>query len=127
MKRLLTYGKYISIFLIFELMITFIVSLLNLIGLNSGITSIILFISNILLFFILTFSNSYKRHKKGLLEGLLLGIIFLILMFLIKVIFFKSSLGVSTLIYYIILIIVSLLGGTMGVNKKSGHETTTNS
>ncbi len=127
MERLICYGKYISIFLIFELMITFIVSLLNLIGLNSGITSIILFISNILLFFILTFSNAYKRHKKGLLEGLILGGIFIILMLLLKVIFFKSSLGISTIIYYIILIIVSMLGGTMGVNKKGNQDTTTNS
>ena len=52
MSRLFNYLKFIAIFLIVELMITFITSLLNLIGLNSGITTIIMFILNIILFFI---------------------------------------------------------------------------
>ena len=58
MNKLINYLKFISIFLILELMFTFITSLLNLIGLNSGITTIILFILNLLLFFILSFVNA---------------------------------------------------------------------
>ena len=127
MEKIINYLKYMSIFLIMELLITFIISLFNLLGLNSGITSIILFITNIILFFVLTFHNAFRKQRKGLLEGLILGSLFIFLMFTIKSILFDTSIGLSTIIFYIILIIVSILGGTMGVNKKSGQDTTTNS
>ena len=119
MNKLLNYLKYISIFLIMELMITFILSLLNLIGVNSGITTIIMFICNLLLFFILNFLNAYQLRKKGFLEGIILGLIFIFLMVIIKLILFNNSFGISTFIYYFILFITSVLGGMFGVNKKS--------
>ncbi|MBQ7031085.1 MAG: TIGR04086 family membrane protein [Bacilli bacterium] len=119
MNKLINYLKFTSIFLIIELMLTFIISLLNLFGLNSGITSIIMLISNVVLFFILNYINAFKLKKKGFLEGILLGLIFIILMILIKVILFNSSFRLSTFIYYLILFVTSVLGGMFGVNKKS--------
>ena len=64
MNKLINYLKFVSIFLIIELMITFIISLLNLLGVNSGITTIIMFICNLLLFFILKkqFSHCYMTE-----------------------------------------------------------------
>ena len=119
MQKLFNYLRYIPIFIIFELLITFITSLLNLIGLNSGITQIIILISNIILFFILNYLNALRKKKRGLLEGVILGLIFIILMIIIKLSLFNNSLSVTTIIYYTILIIVSLIGGMFGVNKKS--------
>ena len=120
MGKLLNYLKLVSVFLIIELMLTFIISLLNLLGLNSGITTIIMLIFNLILFFGLSFYNAFKIHKKGLLEGLFLGIILILLMFLIKLVLLNNDFGLSTLIYYFILLITSVLGGMFGVNKKSG-------
>ena len=122
MIKLFNYLKFISIFLISELMLTFIISLLNLLGVNSGITSIILFISNIIIFFILNFFNASIVRKKGFLEGIKLGLIFIILMVLIKIILFNNSFNISTIIYYIILFITSIFGGMIGVNKKSNQK-----
>ncbi len=119
MNKLFNYLKFVSIFLIIELMLTFITSLLNLIGINSGITAIILLIGNLILFFTLTYINAFKLRKKGLIEGLLLGLIFIVLMFIIKIILFDNDFNISTIIYYAILIITSMLGGMLGVNKKS--------
>ncbi len=119
MNKFINYLRFSGIFLILELFITFIVSILSLLGLNSGITSIIMFISNIIIFFILTFFNAVKLKKKGLIEGLILGAIFIVLMLIINIILFRSHLRISTIIYYIILLIVSMLGGMIGVNKKS--------
>ncbi len=119
MNKFINYLKFIGVFLIIELMLTFITSLLNLLGLNSGITSIFLLICNILLFFILSFYNAFKKQKKGLIEGITLGLIFIFLMLIIKIILFDNSLSISTLIYYIILLITSILAGMFGVNKKS--------
>ena len=119
MNKLINYLKITSIFLILELLITFITSFLNLLGLNSGITTIILFILNIIIFFVLNFINAHKWQKKGLIEGLILSFIFLILMFLIKIIFFSGKLHISTLIYYLILLFTGIFGSLVGVNKKS--------
>lgn len=119
MVKILNYLKYISIFLIVELMITFIISLLNLLGINSGITTIILLICNILLFFILNFINAKNIKKKGFLEGIILGMIFIFLMIIIKILLFDNSFKISTFIYYLILFITSIFGGMFGVNKKS--------
>lgn len=119
MKKTLNYLKLVSIFLIIELMITFIISLLNLIGINSGITTIILLICNIILFFFLNFINAHNIKKKGFLEGIILGLIFIFLMILIKILLFDNSFKISTFIYYLILFITSIFGGMFGVNKKS--------
>ena len=119
MKKAINYAKLVGIFLIIELMLTFIMSLLNLIGLNSGITTIIMLICNLILFFTLNFYNAFKIKKKGFLEGIILGCIFIALMFIIKTILFKPHFTISTFIYYLILLITSIFGGMMGVNKKS--------
>ena len=117
LKKLINYAKFTCIFLIIELMITFLASLLNLLGVNSGVTTIILLICNLIPFFLLNYFNAIKIGKKGYLEGIILGFIFLFLMFLIKLILFHNSFNISTMIYYIILVITSILGGMMGVNK----------
>lgn len=119
MNKLINYLKFISIFLILELMITFIMSLLNLVGVNSGITTIIMLVCNLILFFILNYFNAFKLKKKGFLEGIFLGLIFIFLMIIIKLILFRNSFGISTFIYYLILFITSILGGMIGVNKKN--------
>lgn len=119
MQKLFNYLRYISIFIIFELLITFFTSLLNLIGLNSGITQIIILVSNIILFFILNYLNASRKKKRGFLEGIMLGSIFIILMMILKLLLFNKTFSITTIIYYIILIIVSIIGGMFGVNKKS--------
>lgn len=121
LNRLFNYLKLIVIFLIFELFISFISSLLNLIGLNTGITTITVFIFNILLFFILGYKNSKLYLKKGYLEGILLGFILIIVMFLLKIILFDSNFQTSTFIYYAILLIITTLGGMIGINKKEAN------
>ncbi len=122
LNKLINYLKFIAIFLILELLFTFVVSLLNLLGLNSGITTIIIFILNILLFFILSLINASKVKKKGFLEGIILGLIFIILMILIKIILFDNTFNLSTFIYYLILLLTSLFGGMIGVNKKEAKK-----
>lgn len=100
-------------------MLTFIVSLLNLLSVNSGITTIMLLISNIILFLILNYFNAKLIKKRGYLEGIILGLIFIGFMYLIKIIIYNSNFAITTCIYYLILLITSVFGGMFGVNKKS--------
>lgn len=119
MNRLINYLKFIGIFLTIELAITFVMSLFNLLGASSGITSLIIFILNIIIFFALSFINAKKKQKRGYLEGLFIGLIFILLMYLIKLIIVNNSFNIATIIYYIILLLSSILGGMFGINKKS--------
>lgn len=118
MGEKMKYIKLTGVFVIIELMLTFIMSLMNLIGVNSGITSLLILIFNIIIFLILSIINGKKSNKNGFLSGLLLSFIYIILMFLINGFLYKFSLRISTIIYYLMLIIISMIGGSIGINQK---------
>lgn len=117
-KTIIKYSKLITYFILIEILISFILGIFNLLNINSGITSIISFISNIILFFIISYINGKKTNKKGLIEGLIISLILVSILFTISLIFFIKSLSYKTLIYYLCLIIVSLIASTIGKNKK---------
>jgi putative membrane protein (TIGR04086 family) len=77
----------------------------------------------LLLFLVISvFSGSYylgfNSLDKGYLNGLICGIIICVLFSAFSLIF-KSSLNFSSIIYYFVIIITSLIGGTIGINKKT--------
>lgn len=116
MKNLLKYLGYYTLFLI---TLVFITSLLNLIGVNSTITNLLIFIFNIILFFILGLKNGKKASNKGYLAGLKVGGLFLLVLIIISLFTSKNIFSLSTFIYYLVLILASTLGGSLGINKKS--------
>lgn len=118
MKKVFYYFKKISIFFGIILFFSATTSLLNLAGLNKNITSIILFILQILLFFIIGFIHGKKTNKKAFVEGLIISIILVFIMLILSLILFKYIFKFSNLIYYIILIVASTSGAILGKNKK---------
>ena len=60
----------------------------------------------------------YNSLDKGYLNGLLYGVIICTLFSALSLIF-NSSLSFSSFIYYFVIIITSLIGGTIGINKKT--------
>lgn len=116
MKNLLKYLGYYTLFLI---TLVFITSLLNLIGVNSTITNLLIFIFNISLFFIFGLKNGKKASNKGYLAGLKVGGLFLLVLIIINLFTSKNIFSLSTFIYYLVLILASTLGGSLGINKKS--------
>ncbi len=56
--------------------------------------------------------------KKGYLSGGVIGGILIILMTILALIF-RSKLSLSSLLYFLILLICSILGGMIGINKKN--------
>lgn len=100
------------------ILIVFICSLLNLIGLNSTITNALLFLSNVILYLIFGFKAGKKANSKGYLEGLKIGGLFLIILIIIAAITGNLKFRLVTLIYYLILILSSVFGGSIGINKK---------
>ena len=119
MKYLLKTLGYYSIFII---LIIFICSLLNLIGVNSTITNLIIFIFNLLAFFILGFKNGKKVESKGYLAGLKMSLLFLLFLIIINLFTAKNFFSISTIIYYIILVLAGITGAMMGIMKKDTSE-----
>lgn len=119
MKYLL---KTLGYYAIFVVLIIFICSLLNLIGVNSSITNLIIFIFNILAFLIFGFKNGKKANNKGYIAGLKMALLFLLLLIIINLFTAKNILSIATIIYYIILLLAGVVGGMMGINKKESNE-----
>ncbi len=115
MKKLMKNVGFYSIFLI---IIVFLCSLLNLIGTNYTITNLLLLIFNILAFFVFSFSTGKTATAKGYIAGLKQGLLFLGVLIIISLISSRNIFTLSTIIYYVVLLLTSLIGGMMGINKK---------
>lgn len=118
MLKILNYLKYIGIFFLFIIGIAIITSLINLTNINSNIINKLAVILTALSFFIVSALASKNLNEKGYILGIKLSLLFVILMVLINMIFFKSSFSIDRFIYYIILIISGILGGSFGKNLK---------
>lgn len=118
MLKVINYLKYIGIFIIFIVVIALATSLINLTSINSNIINKVSIILTALSFFIVSALASKSSNEKGYVLGIKLGLIFVLLMTLINLLFFKSSFNIDRIIYYSILIISSILGGSFGKNLK---------
>lgn len=118
MLKVLSYFKYIGIFVIFIIGIAIGTSLINLTGFKPNLINKLAVILTALSFFIVSSMASKNITEKGYILGIKLGLLFVILMILINLIFFKSGFNIDRIIYYTILIISSILGGSFGKNLK---------
>ena len=59
-----------------------------------------------------------KSTKKGFIEGLKLGLIFSIILVIFNYLGLGNSFKVKYLLFYLILIITSILGSMIGINRK---------
>ena len=116
MNTIFKYIKPLIIFMISLIIIPFILTILNLLKLETNkvfiiiITSILMFIIGIIL--------GKKSNNRGYLKGLLFSSICILFMLFLALIF-KFQININSLIYYIILIISTTFGSMLGINKKS--------
>ena len=119
MKYLLKTLGYYAIFIV---LITFICSLLNLIGVNSTITNLMIFIFNMVVFFFLGFKNGKKVISKGYIAGIKMSLLFIMVLIIINLFTARNFFSITTIIYYIVLILAGITGSMMGINKKDASE-----
>ncbi len=108
---LLTVGLLLFLILILTLFYHFDI-------ISNNIYSIFKLIIPLLSLFVGAFTLGKKVTKRGWLEGLKLGGILIFLFFTISSIFFEGGFTLKLVLYDIILLIVSILGGMIGINKK---------
>ena len=118
MYKFLHYLKYIGLYFLILIIITILISLINLTNINTNLITKIGIILSALSFFIVSAKASNDFNEKGYLLGLKLGLILIITLVIINLIIFHSSFKIDRLIYYVILLASSLLGGSFGKNIK---------
>lgn len=59
-----------------------------------------------------------RAEKLGYLEGLKIGAVVVVIIALLNYLGFNSDFSISSILYYIIILISSVLGSIIGINKK---------
>ncbi|MBR6690644.1 MAG: TIGR04086 family membrane protein [Bacilli bacterium] len=119
MKYLKNLGMSFIYIIVTILVLTFITTILSYFNiLNDKITSIIKIIIPIISMLIGGFYIGKKSLKKGFLEGLKLGGIFSLILIIFNYLALNISFKFKYLLFYLILIITSILGSMIGINKK---------
>ncbi len=69
-------------------------------------------------------SVKFSRHLKyrGIINGLIFYLVCIILFILSSVIIFKSNFSLKNLVYYLVMLLSSVLGGIIGKNKEEIDE-----
>ena len=113
----INYLKSIAYTLGIFLISTIIITIFNYFNLLSGIP---LKIIRLLIPIIGIFIGSYKigkiSSKKGYIEGIKYGTIWIIIMLIINLI--TKNFTITSIIYYVILLLISALAGVLGINKR---------
>ena len=101
------------------LVITFIITLLNYFNIiNDKIISVFKILIPIISLFIGGFYIGKNSSSKGYLEGLKLGGIFSLFLLIFNFLAFNNSFKLKYLLFYLIIIISSILGSMIGINKR---------
>ncbi len=119
MKQLQTYIKNIAISLVFIFLSLLLLSTLYYFDiLSNHIVNYLRPLVILLNIFISSYLIGKKADKNGYLEGLKYGGIILAVFFLIALFFFHNFFRVRFILYDIILMMTSVFGSMLGINKK---------
>ncbi|MBR1385607.1 MAG: TIGR04086 family membrane protein [Bacilli bacterium] len=77
--------------------------------------------SILLIIFIVCFINGKKINNKGYLEGIKIGLI-IDLIFIIIRLLLKKKITLYKLLFYIIVLLISIFGSITGINKKKNKS-----
>ena len=105
----------IVLFLVFTLIVT-ILNYFNLLSINGiNISKIIIPVLSIL---IGSFYLGTTVKNKGWLEGIKLSIIIILILLITNLLILKNGFEIKNLIYYLIILVSSMVGSMIGINKK---------
>ena len=112
--------KYIYKFIIFIFLLTIITTLINLIlSINNTINQLITLISLTIYIFITNIIKGKQIEQKAYLEGLKTGTIYILILYILGLPFGLFKLPLKRIIYYVIIIIISITSTIIGINKKT--------
>lgn len=122
MQYLKKLGSCYLLMIPFFIIMTFLITILSYFNIiNLTFTKIFKLLIPIFTIILGSFKMGKLSTKKGYLQGLYLGLSFFILTLLINLILFQTF-NIKSWVYYIILILTSMLGGMLGISKKSQNQ-----
>ena len=62
-----------------------------------------------------------NSNKKGFLEGIKIGLAMIVILFIFGYLAFSKGISISSLIFYAIVLVSSVLGSIFGINKKGSN------
>ena len=116
MNAFFKYVKSLIIFLSSIVIIPIFLTIFDLFKIETN--KIIVIIIGAILMFIIGLLMGKKSESRGYLNGLLLSVISILILVLLSLIF-RFSLNINSLIYYVILILSTVIGSVLGINKKA--------
>ena len=118
MNKLFFYFKSIFFLLLYLLLGSILSSIFYLYtNMSYNVNCLILFIWSAIGLFVINFLNGKRINQKGYLEGLKLGGLVILLFFIISL-FTKDFISLSKIIYYGVLILISIIASSIGINFK---------
>lgn len=118
MNKLFFYFKSILFLLLYLLLGSILSSIFYLYtNMSYNVNCLILFVWSAIGLFVINFLNGKRTNQKGYLEGLKLGGLVILLFFIISL-FTKDFISLSKIIYYGVLILISIIASSIGINFK---------
>ncbi len=112
---ILSLGIFIAVLLIF----TFIITLLSYFNImNDSITTIFKMLIPIISVLSSSIILGVNSTKKGWLEGLKIGLLITILLFLFSILGLNKNFKINQFLFYSILIFTSIVGSMIGISRK---------
>ena len=117
------YLKTLGLILIIQIIIILLASTLSYFDIiNNTINNIIKLLSVLSSSFIGGIYIGNKSTEKGYLEGIKIGAPLSITMIIISIFLFKNNINVWKILYYISILLLTVIGSIIGINKKEKHN-----
>ena len=122
LDRIKNYLISLSLSMVLIIILAFFINVLNYFDLlNNNLYKFILVITTIFSISIGSYILGTKTDNKGYLNGLIYGVI-TVLLFIIISFILGNNLSLSSSVYYLIIVIISSIGGSVGINRKNQDE-----
>ncbi len=118
MKYVKVYGMTILKFLGFLIGGSIVISLLYYLLFPTKFVNVLTFLYMALVFFTFGFKTGKKTENRGFLAGLKIGFLLLAVLLLFNLVFYQTGFSLIRVIYYMVLLFASVVGATLGINRK---------
>lgn len=89
---------------------------------SDKLNAVFLYVTSILAMFIGTIKLGKNLKYKGIISGLIYFSFWFVIMLFLSLVFFKTDFSIKNVIYYLVLLIFSILGGVLGKNMQEENS-----
>ena len=121
MKNLINKNKLLFIYIISIFIISLMFSILEYIGVSYNFLKTLIIILNLIMVSIYAYKNSSSNNLQGYKSGFRSGVKMCLTLLIINIITFNSF-SFKTLIYYLIIILISIISAIICKNKQKNYS-----